>query len=310
MLKGYYDTKRFRYIHNELETSSLFERKGSEKIRKTACFYGEKFNVYIDTSDGVNEDLDIYEYCGRMLKVIDDTRGKPFLFFKAAYSPERSKNVVEMANSHGGKVIPFFKWNFNDHFYFKLLPHLQEYREKKQKSDLQYDIGYFAGLDTYDYPKPNADNHLIAWTDHKYFGFGSSKNMGSYRITTRQSIFSQMKKSELDVLHCQTSYDEYLKQALTCRTIFNPPGIGEYTSRMVDACALGKCIILRKTGYDNGISWKEYLPEVDFTQPSWQEEYQNILDKRHEWEEKSLYYYEHCWSPRAIVDYLVEKINS
>ena len=64
MLTGYYNFNRLRYIHRQLNESGMFRCVNQEMIPKTACFYGEKINFYIDTSDGVNEDLKINEYCG------------------------------------------------------------------------------------------------------------------------------------------------------------------------------------------------------------------------------------------------------
>ena len=78
---------------------------------------------------------------------------------------------------------------------------------------------------------------------------------------------------------------------------------------MFDHCFLGNCIVLRKSTYDNGFSWKEYIPEVDFESKNWEDDYQNIIDNRLEWGEKSKEYFDLYWTPEAIVDYLVEKIE-
>ena len=84
MFKLYYYRTRFSYIDNELRSTGLVQYSGSEKVKKTATLYGKDLNVYIDTSDGVNEDLESNEYCGRVFKIIEETKGKPFLFFKSA----------------------------------------------------------------------------------------------------------------------------------------------------------------------------------------------------------------------------------
>jgi len=311
MLKGYYDTKRFRYIHNELDSSLLFERKGAEKIRKTACFYGEKFNVYIDTSDGVNEDLDIYEYCGRMLKVVDDTCDKPFLFFKAAYSPERSKNVVELANSHGGKVIPFFKWSFNDSFYNNIFDKREMIINKLDKSEKEYDIGYFCGLKAYDYPKPSSSNPLVSWTDHRDFNLpGSSTNTGQFVNYSRKFLYDKIINSRFKVLYCKKlNYFDYIKESFKCKVILNPPGIGEYTSRIFDQTYLGNCIVLRKSSYDNGVSWKNHIPEIDFNQDNWENNLEMIINNYQEHGNNCKEYFNSSWTAKAIVNYLTDKIE-
>ena len=175
----FYNKRRFQYIDHLLSKSDFFSYFGGEKIRKTACLYSKNLNVYIDTSDGVNEDLKINEYCARILKIIEECDGKRFLFFKAAYSPIWSKNIVNLAEKNNGKVIPFFKWPFNDNFN----QHLFGKRDKilEQAPEKEYDIGYFCGLQPYDYPKPSTSNPLISWTDHRNFNIsGQSKDAGDY----------------------------------------------------------------------------------------------------------------------------------
>jgi|GEM_PF-3628210 hypothetical protein len=310
MFFAYYDFKRFRYIHEEMMNSGLFVFSGPEKIRKTGCFYGEKINVYIDTSDGVNEDLEINEYCGRIIRVIEDSAGKPFLFFKAAYSFEKSKSIVDLAEKNNGKVIPFFKWSFNDDFYSYLLPNKDSLRQESSKIKKAYDVGIFAGLKEYEYPKPNIKNKLVAWSDYRNFGLGTPEDTGYFQINSRKKLFSEIKSSNLKLFQVdKISYKDYINKSLECATILNPPGMGEYTSRMVDQGVLGKCIVLRKTSYDQGHSWKNYIPEVDFNSEEWILEYQKIIDDSEEWAEKCKYYFENFWTPNAIVDYLIDNIE-
>ena len=78
---------------------------------------------------------------------------------------------------------------------------------------------------------------------------------------------------------------------------------------MFDQCYLGNCVVLRKNSYDQGHSWKQYLPEVDFGKDSWQEDYQKILENYEQWGNKALYYYEKFWTPQAIVQYLIENMG-
>ena len=309
MFKTHYDIKRFSYIHEALNQAGIFTHSGSERLKKTACFYSDNLNIYIDTSDGVNEDLKINEYCARILKVIDECSGKKFLFFKAAYSPCWSKNIINLAEKNNGKIIPFFKWPFNANFN----QHIFKKRNKilDQSGKKEYDIGYFCGLKPYDYPKPSTLNPLISWSDHEKFNLpGKSKNTGNYLNYSRKNIYEKIIKSNFKVLYKEKiSYKEYINESLKCKTVINPPGVGEYTSRMFDQCYLGNCVVLRKNSYDQGHSWKQYLPEVDFGKDSWQEDYQKILENYEQWGNKALYYYEKFWTPQAIVQYLIENMG-
>ena len=117
-------------------------------------------------------------------------------------------------------------------------------------------------------------------------------------------------ESKFTVLYREKiSYEEYIKESLKCKTVINPPGVGEYTSRMFDQCYLGSCIVLRKNTYDQGHSWKNYLPEVDFQKDGWQGEYQKIIKNHEQWGNKALYYYEKFWTPQAIINYLIDNIG-
>jgi hypothetical protein len=176
-----------------------------------------------------------------------------------------SKNIVKLAEENNGKVIPFFKWSFNNNFYSYLLPNRGELIRQKNIIEKKYDVGFYAGLGEYDYPKPNRVNDLVSWQDARYFGIGVYENTGFYSNTSRKDIHDKfVNQSRFKIRYSnKLEYAKYLVDSLSCKTIFNPPGIGEYTSRMMDQCCLGNCIVLRKTSYDQGNSWKKYLPEVD-----------------------------------------------
>ena len=168
MFEAYYDIERFKFIHQDMIASGLigtYENK--TLIKKTACLYSERINVYIDTSDGVNEDLEIDEYCGRIKRVIIDSKGKPFLFFKSAYSKIWSRKICEMANLNNGKVIPFFKWSFNKDFYNNVYGKKEEIISQYRNQEKKYDIGIFFSDKQYEYPKPSELDPLISWPDHK-----------------------------------------------------------------------------------------------------------------------------------------------
>ena len=308
---AYYSKVRFNYIDRELEKSGKFSYKGEERIKKTASFYGDKLNVYIDTSDGVNEDLRIQEYCGRMYNIIRDSNEKPFLFFKSAYSDIWSKNIEKMAEENGGKVYPFFKWSFNNNFYKHVLGKREEILKAYKSTKKEFDVGVFCGLNPYTYPKPSEENSLISWSDHEKFNVpGSSKNTGTYTNDSRKKIYDKLKKSNFKILHIdKVPYLDYISESFKCKTILNPPGMGEYTSRMVDQSYLGGCIFLRKNSYDNGLTWKNHIPEVDFKSGNWESEIELLINNYKIHGDACQEYFDKCWTPQAIVSFIISTIE-
>ena len=305
--RGYYDTARFRYINSDL--LKLVSRKGHQKIPKTGSFYGDDINFYIDSSDGVNDDLNIQEYCGRMLNVIQECAGKRFLFFKCAHSPAWSKSISQLAEENNGKVIPFFKWGFNDAFYQNIFNKREEIVSKFSSQKKEYDIGYFSGTKPYKYPKPSRHNPLISHSDHGKFSLtGSSPNTGEYINESRNDLLDKINNSKFKILHTTANYLDYIKESFKCKVILNPPGIGEYTSRMFDQSYLGNCIVLRKNTYDNGLSWKNHFPELDFYSDNWEDEMENILNNHEEYGAKCQNYFDSCWTSKAIVNYLKNEL--
>lgn len=307
----YYSKKRFHYIEDQLSNIDDFNYAGDEKIKKTACFYGINLNVYIDTSDGVNDDLEIQEYCGRMHRVIQDAKGKPFLFFKSAFSDKWSSDVIKMANENKGKVYPFFKWSFNNDFYSNVFNNRDLYTSKLNDIKKEYDVGIFCGLKPYQYPKPSSFNNKVSWSDHEKFGIpGASENTGAYTNNSRKRLCEKLQSSGFKVLHLEkTSYLDYLNASFKCRTVFNPPGMGEYTSRMVDQSYLGGCVFLRKNSYDHGHSWKDYIPEIDFKSDNWENQLKHVIDNYGFHGMKCREYFNNFWTPEAIVEYLVRVIK-
>jgi len=293
-----------------ISNHEMFDVTNATIIRKTACFFSDQLDVYIDTSDGVNDDLGIHEYCARMLRCIQISKGKRFLFFKAAHSNIWSKNLESLAESNNGKVIPFFKWSFNDDFYSYVLPNIEKLRKMSPESSIDYDIGMFADFrKKYSYPKPSKLDKRISWQDHEYFQIeGTSPSTGNYEIDSRSAILDKLKESNYTILAGSRGYQEYISASMHCSATINPPGIGEYTSRMMDQTAIGNLIILRKNSYDQGHSWKEYIPEVDFNSQNWKQDIQLILDDRNLWIEKGAYYYEKIWSPESVFNFMIQEI--
>ena len=307
--KAYYNAERFRYIHPLIESSGEFQHSGGALIPKTGCFMSEDLDVYVDTSDGVNDDLKIQEYCGRMLACIRLSKGKKMLFFKAAHSSKWSRDIEDMAQKNNGVVVPFFKWSFNSDFYSKLIPNISRIRGASRREDC--DIGIFADLNKrYTYPKPSSSNAIISNTDHRKFNLpGASTNTGEYEISSRPDMLSKVQASKLSYRSASLAYEKYIESSMSCSSVLNPPGIGEYTSRIMDQAACGNLIILRKNSYDNGNSWKDYIPEIDFSKQDWEDDYRNVLADSVLWKEKTLYYYEKLWSPDAVYQYFVNHIK-
>ncbi len=309
MFKAFYSKSRFNYIDSRIKDNRLFVYSGGEIIPKTACFFSNDLDVYIDTSDGVNDDLKIQEYCGRILSCIRMSKGKKFVFFKAAYSNVWSQQIEQLAVKNNGKVKPFFKWSFNPDFYKHAIPNLKYLRSLPRSNT--YDVGLFADFGKqYEYPKPSSSDPRISHSDHSKFNLqGQSANTGMYTINSRPEILNKIESSKLTCYAKSLNYEKYIQASMECSSILNPPGIGEYTSRMMDQTALGNLIILRKNTYDNGNSWKDYIPEIDFSNDNWVEEYQQVMDDSDLWKEKSLYYYEKLWSPEAVFRYFIDHIR-
>ena len=78
---------------------------------------------------------------------------------------------------------------------------------------------------------------------------------------------------------------------------------------MMDQTAIGNVVVLRSNSYDNGNSWKDYIPEINFMDSSWENEYQKIIDDLDYWREKAVYYYEKKWSPSAVFGYFVNAVK-
>jgi hypothetical protein len=307
----YYDISRFFYIHFALSEHKDFSHIGEEKIRKTASLESSRMNVYIDTSDGVNDDLEIDEYCGRIKRIVQDASGKPFLFFKAAYSGAKTRKIVEIADANNGKVIPFFKWFFNPNFYNEVFGKRDEINETYKEVEKEYDIGYFCGLKPYNYPKPSAIDPSISWSDHRSFNIsGQSEDTGNFTNDSRRRVLDQLESSNLKVLHQEgLSYTDYIKQSYKCKVIFNPPGMGEYTSRLMDHCYLGNCVAMRANSYDQGFSWKDYIPQVELRNAEWKDELDKIIENYETHAAECRNYFDSFWNPEAVNNYLISMIE-
>lgn len=307
---SFYNLERFGYLHDEFLKIKNVNYSGNEIIKKTASFISDKKNIYIDTSDGVNEDLKIQEYTGRIKRAIINSKGKPFVFFKSAYSSKWSKNIIDLANNNNGKVIPFFKWSFNKNFYNQIFNNRSKILSKYTKNNKKYDIGVFFGKKDYRYPKPSESDVYISHSDHKTFGIpGFSRDTGYFINNSRSNLINKLNNSKFKILHTAVPYEEYIKKSFECKIIINPPGIGEYTSRMFDQAYLGNCIVLRKNSYDNGSSWKNYLPEVDFNDSNWENDLELLINNHKSQGDLCKKYFDNFWTPKSILEYFMKSLN-
>ena len=305
MYKGFYNQKRFLYLDKNIKNNKNFSIIHKDLIPKTACFFSDKLNFFIDTSDGVNEDLKIPEYCGRLIKIIEVCKGKRFILFKSAYSPQKTNILKKMAEKNNGSIIPFFKWSFNENFYKNVFPNKKDISDINKKTKKKYDIGIFFNDKQYVYPKPSSYNSNISWKDHKKFNIeGKSCNTGYYKINSRKNILKKLKNSNYKIYHGSLSYNDYIKKSFECKITINPPGIGEYTSRMFDQTFLGKCIVMRRNSYDNALTWKKHIPEIDFYKPDWKSNLDEIIYNYDYYDKMSLEYFNEYWTSKIITDYL------
>lgn len=306
--KAYYDKRRFGYIQEELNKRFKLSLKNKSLFKKTACFFGNKFNFFIDTSDGINEDLGINEYCGRIIKIVHLCKDKPFLYFKTNFSFKYSSDIIRIAECHGGKVVGCFIWTFRQGYYDYILPYTEELRLKSKNCIKEYDIGFMGNLETYKYPKPNITNPLISWKDNRHYGLGSPVDTGYYEFNTRKYLYEKMMANFKIFRGDGYSFEDYIKESFKWKLCFNAPGQGEFTARAFIHSALGQPVFFRKNTYDNPISWKDYWPEIDFNSDRWNKQLMDVITHYKEWGEKSLYYYRKYLTPQNIVNYIYNKL--
>ena len=306
---AYLSPRRFWFIINEVMNTGLVDNLYPEKIRKTACFYGDKFNFYIDTSDGQAADFGQLEYCDRILRVVEDSKGKPFLFFKNWYSPSACKPIEEVARNNGGKVIPFMYWADWDHFVHWMWPNRKELSVQNSKTRKTVDIGLCCKPTERTIPKPSKFDPRISWRGYKWFNFGPAVDTGYYTHDTRLKIHKFLSESKFSYEQVQdVSFQEYILKSLRWKTSFDPPGVACVSHRMLECGWIGQCVILKKNDVDFAYSWKDYYPEVDIESPTLENDLGNIIENYEEWGNKIQFYLETFCSPQVITSYLVQKV--
>ena len=151
----YINPEMFGYIIPHLHASGILNSINyRERIRKTACFYGENFNVYIDGSDGHSIEWGTQDPCERILWIVKDTGDKPFLFFKNWYDPTVCRDIQKVVDENNGKLIPFKFWNYYSYFnsYWK---NRNSFAIQNKNTSKTIDIGVAASAKKYYDPNPS-----------------------------------------------------------------------------------------------------------------------------------------------------------
>ena len=308
--RSHFCPTRFHFILDPLEKSGIISSHGLEHIRKTACFYGEKFNFYIDTSDGIANEFGVPEYCDRILRVVEDSAGKPFLFFKNWYSPSLCEPIENIASDNGGKVIPFMYWDHLDNFRKILWPNRHHFRLMAAREDKLFDAGACVRPEVRSIPKPSRFDKRISWKGYEWFNFGDAVDTGYYEHSARIDLPDKINKSRLTFDHTYNiPYTEYLNRSASWRSIIDMPGVACVSSRMLLHGWLGQCVVLLKNDVDFAYSFKEYFPQIDIYSDGWEDSLQEIIDNHRLWGQKSLYYLETYCNPVSIVKYMTESLE-
>ena len=307
---AYLDPVRFRWLFTELDKSGIINNYYGEKIRKTAAFYSDKINIYIDSSDGMNEDIPVEEYCGRIKKIIEECNGKKFIVFKCFFSYSKSNRIVKLARSNNGEVLPFAGWSNTIEFYDYLLPNIQNIITTNRLTKKIYDVGFCGDLNPCFYPCPDQKDNSVGWTDYNNFNYGVGKDTGCFKLLTRQTLCNKLSQSNLKFFHAKKiKYSEYINKSLEWHLCLSPPGAGEYSYRMFDFLALGQIPFMRKNTYDFYKSWKSYIPEVDFKSSEWEQDILTVIENQKYWQETSQNYYREVLMPEKMVSYMFSEIS-
>ena len=82
--KCYGDSNWFWFLLPGLHKNGLIDSLSGDSFRKTLCLYGEDFNVFVDGSDGFAQDYvdpPHQEYCERILRCVQESKGKTIFVF-------------------------------------------------------------------------------------------------------------------------------------------------------------------------------------------------------------------------------------
>ena len=304
------DARRFWFILPYIVKSGMISNVYPEKIRKTACLYSEKINVYIDSSDGIASDFGVPEYCDRILKIVEDSKGKPFLFFKPWYSPTLCKSIESVAKENNGKVIPFMYWADWDHFIQYLWPNKGMLYKRQKDHQKSIDIGACVRVEKRVIPKPSSIDNRVSWIGYNWFKMGDEQpDQGYYEHDARIRLNNQLLNSSFTYEQIENvSFKDYVDRSMSWKALVDMPGIGCVSHRMFENGWIGQCVILKKNDVDFPYSWKDYYPEVDFYSDGWEEKVSSILENYQDWGDKIRYYLETYCNSETISNYFIQKV--
>ena len=305
----YASPDKFGYILPHLHQRGLLNSFRPEKIRKTACFYGENINVYIDGSDGHAAEFGTLDPCERILWVVKDTKEKPFLFFKNWYSPSMCVELEQVASENNGTVIPFMYWGTYPYFP-SLLQNRNEFMLQNKNMKKTIDIGICAKPVKYLDPKRSKFDDRMSWKGYEWFGHGPAVDTGSNEHSARIDIVDKIKNSKYTNENIfGVSFDTLISESMKWKILYDLPGVSSVSHRMFEFGWFGKCVILRKSDLDFPYSWKEYYPELDYNSDTWEDDLGEIIENYEEWGDKIKYYLETYCTSEFISNYMIDKIQ-
>jgi hypothetical protein len=308
------DGDRFWFLLPGLQKYGLLNSLSGQSFRKTLCLYGEKINIFVDGSDGFAEDFDggpHQEYCERILRCVNESKGKSYLYFKPWYSPTQCKNLEEVAANTGGKIIPFYWPGWLHPNYREFILHNKEQFYLQNKSTKKkYDVGMCIKPKLYAVPKPSKEDYRISWLGSNWFGHGVRDDTGNYTHNVRITVPEKLKNSKFLFEHVyDISITEFIEKSMSWKVHCDLPGIGQLSNRMFEGGWLGQCVVLKKSDVDFPVSWKDYYPEIDYSSDTWEDDLEEIIENYEEWGDKIKYYLETYCTPDAIANYMIEKIQ-
>lgn len=316
----------FYFIRGEIEKQFKCRAYPHEfhPMRKLAIINKRDYYVLIDCGDGIRDNLEINEYCGKLYKFIFSTKlTNPFFYFKVNFSPIKSKNIVKLAKEYNGIVMQCMPWSSYKASYQYFFKNRFFLRKKIKETLKKYDIVFFGTIKDYYYPAPYKDKRIkypISITD--------AASLYKKRIPENSKRFFLLKPSRTDywkeimldkahkvktIFSQPVPFNVYLNNILKAKLNFCPPGIGQIIHKVYENIAIGLPSIIPESSYqfpsplnisDVGIV---YNGKNDFTS-----QLLNFLEenKFREVHEKCIRIFDNFLTPEAIVKDMIDKISA
>lgn len=302
--------EKFWYILPKLQEAKIFNSlKHNGAPRSTACFYGEDINVYIDASDGHAAEFGSVDSCDRALWVVEDTKEKPFLYFRCWNSPSMCVEISQIISENGGKIVPFMYWGTYPYFP-SILNSRTELFGQDRNTPNTIDVGVAGKAKKYSTYKRSKFDKRMSWKGYEWFGHGPAVDTGMDEHSARIEIIDKIKKSRHTYEHVyDIPIEELISKSMNWKVVYDLPCMGSVSHRMFEFGWFGKCVILRKSDLDFPYSWKEYYPELDYNSDTWEDDLGEIIENHEEWGDKIKYYLETYCTPEVITNYFLEKIQ-